>query len=523
MVRSLPLNFFVDALEGDEDDVRAMIAFLEDLSLTAASSGFDLRVCLSSRHYPHISIERGLMIVVEDQSTHSQDIQLYVNKKLRGQQYSEIEGLRQDLLKKASGVFLWVVLVVPMLNRVHNQGKGPAQMRAKLNSIPDTLHELFRNILDRTYEDAEECVLLFQWILHSPSPISPRELYTVLRDRIGYESNTKRLTAESAQSRDPEAIKLFLLDCSRGLIELTSSSPPTVQFIHETVRDYLVKRTTLRKTPVLHAVETDSEPDFSEDVCNATIASQCMLYLRRSESVQTDHLKYILQCPTYWQIDLLLKCAIMDYAGKFWWQHVQLCKGNPTIAAIAASLLNKMVVPTWIGSCEPLREDIEAVHELASHLYYASLLGLHDVVLHMLRHGAFVNVTGGRHGTPLSAACRNGHSSVVALLLDNGANEDVRSSLYPSALWLAALGGHKQTVDILLAAGYDVPRPGHCKCSPLDRATNGCHEEIISNMVQQDSTSAPLPYSDEFETRLIYDLSLQRVSRLSENTRVKSG
>src|ERR1700710_1716942 len=63
-----PLIIFIDALdEGDENDVRQLIAFNEGLSLTAVRRGTSLRICLSSRHYPHISIRRGLHLILEHQ------------------------------------------------------------------------------------------------------------------------------------------------------------------------------------------------------------------------------------------------------------------------------------------------------------------------------------------------------------------------------------------------------------------------------------------------------------------------
>lgn len=67
------ITVFVDALdEGDQDDVRQMIAFLEDLGDHALSVGNRFRICLSSRHFPHITIRKGLILVMEDQEHHSQ-------------------------------------------------------------------------------------------------------------------------------------------------------------------------------------------------------------------------------------------------------------------------------------------------------------------------------------------------------------------------------------------------------------------------------------------------------------------
>jgi len=148
-----PVNVFIDALdEGDDDDVRQMIGYLEDVARLAVSSRIPLRKCLSSRHYPHISIGKGVSIIVEDQQVHDKDIELYVLRKLRGQQNAEMDELGQEVLQKAAAVFLWVVLVVPLLNRVYDRGQGLKQMMDKLKSIPKGFHELFSDLLERSDE-----------------------------------------------------------------------------------------------------------------------------------------------------------------------------------------------------------------------------------------------------------------------------------------------------------------------------------------------------------------------------------
>lgn len=81
-VKRPSLSIFIDALdEGDENDIRALISFLENL--TAYADGCPtLRICLSSRHYPHITIKKGLSLIVERQREHDQDIEVYVQDKL---------------------------------------------------------------------------------------------------------------------------------------------------------------------------------------------------------------------------------------------------------------------------------------------------------------------------------------------------------------------------------------------------------------------------------------------------------
>ncbi|KAJ8108286.1 hypothetical protein ONZ43_g6473 [Nemania bipapillata] len=71
---------FIDALdECDEDQIRDMLSFFEHSGALAIASNIRFQVCFSSRHYPTISITRGLQMVLEGQEGHNKDITNYIN------------------------------------------------------------------------------------------------------------------------------------------------------------------------------------------------------------------------------------------------------------------------------------------------------------------------------------------------------------------------------------------------------------------------------------------------------------
>lgn len=75
---------FIDALdECEETQIRDMISFFERVGELAASSGIRFQVCFSSRHYPHITIRKGLDLVLEGQEGHTQDITNYLETELK--------------------------------------------------------------------------------------------------------------------------------------------------------------------------------------------------------------------------------------------------------------------------------------------------------------------------------------------------------------------------------------------------------------------------------------------------------
>lgn len=75
---------FIDALdECDEQQIRDMVSFFERIGELSISSGAHFRVCFSSRHYPYITIQKGLELVLEGQEGHSQDITNYLESELK--------------------------------------------------------------------------------------------------------------------------------------------------------------------------------------------------------------------------------------------------------------------------------------------------------------------------------------------------------------------------------------------------------------------------------------------------------
>ena len=233
---------FIDALdECEEKQIRDMISFFQHIGELVASTGISFRVCFSSRHYPHITIGKGLNLVLEGQEGHNQDITDYIASELKIGHSKIADQIRRELQEKASGIFIWVILVIEILNKEHDGGRVHA-LRRRLQEIPDDLHDLFYNILTRDSHNREELILCVQWVLFAKSPLSPEQLYFAIMS--GAEPDA--LTSWDSQEITPATIKRFILNCSKGLTEMTRSKAPKVQFIHESVRDYLLKEDVLR-------------------------------------------------------------------------------------------------------------------------------------------------------------------------------------------------------------------------------------------------------------------------------------
>jgi hypothetical protein len=146
---------FIDALdECEEEHVRDMVRFFENLGDLAVEEGIRFQFCFSSRHYPYITIRNGLELILEGQEGHVQDITNYIETELKIGKSKTAQQIRLELQEKASGIFMWVVLVVGILNKESDRGRIHT-LRQKLREIPSDLHALFRDILTRDSHDQE--------------------------------------------------------------------------------------------------------------------------------------------------------------------------------------------------------------------------------------------------------------------------------------------------------------------------------------------------------------------------------
>lgn len=232
-----PVTCFIDALdECDEQQIRDMISFFGQIGDLAASANIRFQTCFASRHYPHITMAHGIELVLERQEGHTQDIAEYLRTELKIGHNNTAQQIRQEVQSRASGIFMWVVLAVGILNKVYDSGRIHA-LRRRLKEIPDDLHALFRDILTRDSNNKEELVLCIEWLLFAVRPLSPQELYYAIL--AGTEPDAVLEWDLNEISYD--TFRRFVLDASKGLAQISVSAMPRVQFIHESVRDFLLK------------------------------------------------------------------------------------------------------------------------------------------------------------------------------------------------------------------------------------------------------------------------------------------
>ena len=228
------LQIYVDALdECDEDQIREMVRFFEDLGESAIAEGTRLLVCFSSRHYSHITVTKKIDLILEDEKHHSEDIEIYTRSQLRIGKSLDAEQIHAELLRRSAGIFIWIILVVRVLNKAYDHGHLHA-LQEKLREIPDDLGELFASILTHDNQNVAEMRVCILWVLFATRPLTRPELFTAIRLATGSD-----VFASPGMISEAD-MESFILSASKGLTEFTQSFEPTAQFIHESVRDFLL-------------------------------------------------------------------------------------------------------------------------------------------------------------------------------------------------------------------------------------------------------------------------------------------
>ncbi|KGO56714.1 hypothetical protein PEX2_097930 [Penicillium expansum] len=236
-------TYFIDALdECNKQQVVDMVQYFEDLAEQSTAKGVPFRTYFSSRHYPYIVIQRGIRLTLEDQSGHAEDLTTYVTSRLIIKEPTLIEELQPLILSKAAGVFMWVVLVVDILNKEYRRGRMALRMR--LAEIPSDLSELFKDILRRDNKNTEALLLCILWILYAKDPLRPQEFYHTLWSGLSLKGLVDDRIPDVTVLGTGTGVNRFstyIISSSKGLAETTKSSQPRVQFIHKSVRDFLIK------------------------------------------------------------------------------------------------------------------------------------------------------------------------------------------------------------------------------------------------------------------------------------------
>lgn len=339
-----PLTLVVDGL--DELGKRNAVRFIEEFGTMVkalGAPGLKLKICFSCRHYPNIypdsnsylypglPSESSFCVKVEEKN--GDDIRKLISthralRRMDAELSTETKKeVLQLILNRAKGVFQWVVLVLEQVDELLDYGPTSSRIKQEVERIPAGLEALYDSLLISSNPDPGQTLKLFQWLLFTVTPLSVAEL----RDALAIEAYMAHKSYSDIQSSRNyyvlENMKQSVRSISKGLVQVkvhidkTKSTQhvmsffqqkdpdyhvesQSVEFIHESVRDYLLEKG-------LHALKTKlgllpGTPQYS---CQFQLSRSCIGYLNLNEitcTVRSPDCHY----------------ALGEYAHFFWIHHV---------------------------------------------------------------------------------------------------------------------------------------------------------------------------------------------------------
>ena len=288
--------FFIDGLDeydGHPDDIIDVLQSLCSLP--------DIKLCVSSRPWNEFSDAFGQdpdsRLALEDLTR--EDIKIYVKQTLENnhnfanlkQEDGRSQDLVQEIVDKARGVFLWVVLVTrSLLNGVRNADRI-CDLQRRLRDFPATLEKYFSHMYSSIEETYRELTAqTFKFILAASIGEYSRRLPLILfsfldeedLDAVVENSCSNPLSEREIISRQDVMRRRLAARC-KGLVEIVDANnhppfeedrygkkllDPRVDFIHRTAYDFLATK------DMQHQLSSNLKPDFEEDIliCKAYAA-----------------------------------------------------------------------------------------------------------------------------------------------------------------------------------------------------------------------------------------------------------
>lgn len=305
---SMNLCLFIDGLDEYEGDHESIVDFFKGLSSLHPAR---IKLCISSRPWVEFDEAFKGLPTLRLQDLTYRDIEVYVNDELRshprmvelaGAEPHHAHQLVTEIVTKASGVFLWVMLIVRSLLSGLRNRDDVAVLRQRLRHLPGDLSSLYTHMLDHVDPFYNEQASQTFQIYGALSNESTSYEVTVLELSLAITSTPHTHKSATTSMTDGEMkllcenLEVHLKTRCAGLLEIhqvyckgckkdtllcsrhiNRKYPVTpthkVNYLHRTVKDFLATDDVQKK------MMRDCTSEFSPHTC---IIQACVIRLCRS-------------------------------------------------------------------------------------------------------------------------------------------------------------------------------------------------------------------------------------------------
>ncbi|KAI2636489.1 ankyrin repeat and SOCS box protein 7 [Hypomontagnella submonticulosa] len=451
----------------------------------------DIRECLGEDLSDEADTVQRLEygITAKDTTADVQSFSEYmVNKRLAGK------------TEESEGMFLWIKLLEQDISR----GKNAKQLSKIVTEMPSGISDAYSRELEKIVrmepDEKKNAVMILRWVLFAIRPLQVKQLAEALivSDEDLDEYPTDDLPDPWNDGFvDEYYVKEMILGRCGSLLQLRASSPEvpladhTVHFVHFSVKEYLSSMSNHADSN-LWAVELGLADAKTEEI---RLSNICLRYLTLNtlEDIHSNTEMYPFLSYASWawyfhsfhekpapSQDLIYRTQkAFDPATTSWKVWTPLMEAELTDSD--AEEWNHGVISVSDTDSEASDESRKKriFRDVQTPIYYASLLGLIDVVKWLEDHGVEVSCAGGRFGFPLQAAVSRNHEELVKYLLNRHVDVSQKGGQFGASIVAAAAVATPRIVQILLSAGADMTATDESGWTALHHAAKRGNIEIV--------------------------------------------
>ncbi|KAH8598394.1 prion-inhibition and propagation-domain-containing protein [Bisporella sp. PMI_857] len=375
--------------------------------------------------------------------------QYTVDYKLPGKDQDLRQDIAQQMADKCQGMFLWIKMQQDHLRGSKNRKKLQDIVNKMPTGLTNTYLRNWKAIQKQEEEERERAITILRWIVFAARPLTVSELTDALLTLRSDHKDTFPID-ELPEAIDDEYISGEIKDICGSLVDFRVSGPRdspasrTIHLVHFSVREFLVS---VLPTPYeFH----DLKIAMSQETCHHTVlAETCLRYLNYSN---------------VWQVSKTLtgsKCLrpFINYASTSWPTHYR--QDHSSLLSIFEKFFkdDNLCFQNWRDYFESNyisgeNEFPNEIIEPSTSLYYLALFGI-TPALKVPSQEVYrnLNLAGGRYGSPLSAACSNGHLEIFEMLIKLSPDINAEGGQFGSALNAAISKNQEKMVRTLLSLG----------------------------------------------------------------------
>jgi ankyrin repeat protein len=361
--------------------------------------------------------------------------------------------LQRAISSKASGVFLWVALVIPVIAKQYNEGRALEKILEALEIVPSDLDTIYKHILTLVDPALRNQTLhLMQWICLAERPLSLTELrFALASDDLSIHQFQESAEESTGFVESDMRMKDMTIGLSGGLAEVKLHRyKHIVQFIHQSVNDFLLKYG-------FRWLDQNSAGD-AIGRGHGRLSRSCINYLKlgQVQSYANSLDSGVVRLGWFAPIPY----PFLKYATKSWFLHAEKAERWDNSQRNLIQLFqwpSAQYFHQWIKIFRGIDEyNSRCPLTQTTLMHLAAASNLESIVKALLESETSLEAEDDRGNKALHYAAHWGHKKIVSILLVAGADIDARDAAWRTPLEYAAAGGHEAVVKLLLEKGAKV-------------------------------------------------------------------